>query len=361
MKRVLIALLLIPLLSSECYAVNTEVFGIGEAEKQLPEDVRYIAGEIEADGGYDASSALSRLGDSALDAVKLELRKNGQLIASMLSIGLISALALTMCSDVTMKNFVNIIGVCSEAALLLGGMDSLIASITDTMHTLSNYSRAALPAVFTAAAISGAAVSASAKYGIVCMGLEVLISVSSKLIIPLVYVYIALSLSTGLYKNAVLEAAKRAVKWCTLTIMTAVPLIFSLLLNVTGAISGSADALAVKTARTVISSVLPVVGGIASDAASTVLSAASMVRASAGAMGMTAVCALCIAPFARLLVRFLSFKAGAAVCNAFSGGTVGGFLDEMGNASAMLMGLTGCECIMLFVSFSSAIKAVTGF
>lgn len=361
MKKLLLILLILPLLGSECYAINAaEAFGALDAEAMLPENIQDVTGKLEADGSYDTTAAVGRLAKQAIEAVRNELHGNISLIASMLSIGIASALALTLSKDSSIQYYVNLISVCAEAALLLGNMDALVSSIVDTMQRLSDYSKMAFPAIFTASAISGAAISAPAKYAIVCLGLEVLMSISGKLIIPLVFSFIALALSGCIYKNAVTDMLKRMSKWAAITLMTAVTLTFSLLLSVSGAITGSADALAVKTARTVISTALPVVGGLASDAASAVLSAASMIKASAGALGMTAVCAFCIEPFAKLLVRYLAFKAGASVCTAFSGGCIGSFLDDMGAAAAMLMGLTGCECIMLFISFTSAIKAVTG-
>ena len=360
MRRFLIALLFFPLLVSKCYALEAaDIFGVGEAEAILPSDVRETAGGLEADGSYDTHSAVIRLAKKAVNTLRDEWRGNIELIVSMLSVAFASALALALCENSTIKYYVNLIGVCSEALILLGGMDGLIRSIVDTMRRLSDYAKIAFPTVFTAAAISGAAVSAPAKYGVVCLGLEILMDAAEKFIIPLVYAYIALSLSESIYKNAVTEAVKRFSKWAAVTLMTAITLSFSLILSVSGAISGSADALAVKTVRTVISGALPVIGGIASDAASAVLSAASMIRASAGALGMAAVCAFCIGPFAKLLVRSLAFKAGSALCSSFAGGSIDMFLNDMGNASAMLMGLTGCECIMLFISFTSAIKAVT--
>ena len=361
MKKLLLILLIFPLLTGECHASGLAGdFGAGEAETMLPPEIRNVAGELEADGSFDTTAAVVRLIKHAGEAVRNEIKGNIGLIVSEISIGLCAAFALTFCGDGTNKYYVNLIGVCAEAVLLLGSMDALINSIAETMRRLSDYSKVAFPAVFTASAISGAAISAPAKYAVVCLGLEVLMNLSDKLIIPLVYAFAALSLSGCVYGNAMTDMLKKTSKWAAITLMTALTLTFSLLLSVSGAITGSADALAVKTARTVISGTLPVVGGLASDAAAAVLSAASMIKASVGALGMTAVCAFCIEPFAKLFVRYLAFKAGAAVCTAFSGGCIGSFLDDMGSTAAMLMGLPGSECIMLFISFTSAIKAVTG-
>ena len=123
-------------------------------------------------------------------------------------------------------------------------------------------------------------------------------------------------------------------------------------------LSGTADAAAVKTAKTVISTALPVVGGILSDASASVLSAAGVIRASAGAFSLVAVCALCIAPFARLGVKLIVFKAASAVAETVPNGRMSALLDDIGTAMGILAGTVGSFAVILFFSFTSAIRAV---
>lgn len=68
-------------------------------------------------------------------------------------------------------------------------------------------------------------------------------------------------------------------------------------LTASGAIAGSADAAAVKAAKMTISRAIPVVGGILSDAAETVLAGAGVLRGTVGVVGMLVVLAICLTPF----------------------------------------------------------------
>ena len=92
--------------------------------------------------------------------------------------------------------------------------------------------------------------------------------------------------------------------------------------------------------------------------ASAVLSSAALIRNTAGAVGMIAVCALCAGPFAALLAKSLVIKAGSAVCAAVSGISLSRFLSDIGTAVNLLLGLLGCSAVMLFISLSSAIRTV---
>ena len=76
-------------------------------------------------------------------------------------------------------------------------------------------------------------------------------------------------------------------------LLTAGLLAFVGYLTASGAIAGSADAAAVKAAKMTISRAIPVVGGILSDAAETVLAGAGVLRGTVGVVGMLVVLAIC--------------------------------------------------------------------
>ena len=73
-------------------------------------------------------------------------------------------------------------------------------------------------------------------------------------------------------------------------------------------IAGSADAVAIKAAKFAVSGMVPVVGGILSDAAETVLAGAAAVRSTAGVLGLLAILAITAAPFLKLGFQYLLLK-----------------------------------------------------
>ena len=272
---------------------------------------------------------------------------------------MLCALSGSLCSGKPIKEYINIAGCCAAAVSLLGSVDSIVGETVAALNQLSDYSKAALPAMFTAAAACGAVGSASAKYAATCLALDVLMSVSQKLIIPLVYSYLALAVAGSVFPNSLLSNTARLTKWIAGTIMTAMTIAFSAYIGMTGLVAGSVDAVAIKTARTVISTTLPVVGGIISDASGAVLSAASVIKNSAGVFGLIAVCALCAGPFTVLSVRMLVLKAAAAASDMVPNSRLSGLINSVSTAMGLLLGLLGCCGIMLFISIMAGIKAVS--
>lgn len=365
MRILLFIILMLPGFCSAAYAENGGIYeqaaretGMYEVEKALPEEARDISGTLKVDGSYDTQNAMERLWRELVSRVNAELGENLKAASGLIAIAVLCALSGSLCSSKPLKEYINIAGCCAAAVSLFGGMDSIVSETVAALNQLSDYSKAALPVMFTAAAACGAVTSASAKYAAVCLALDVIMSAAQSFIVPLVYSYLALALAGSVFPNSLLSNTARLVRWLAVTTMTAMTIAFSAYIGMTGLVSGSVDAMAIKTARTVISTSLPVVGGIISDTSAVVLSAASVIKNSAGVFGLIAVCALCAGPFAVLSVKMLVLKATAAASDMVPNSRLSGLIASVGTAMGLLLGLLGCCGIMLFISIMAGIKAV---
>lgn len=364
MKKLVVMLLILPLFSFSAYADSVysdaaAISGADRLEENLNGEARYISGSISQDGVYDAPGALKRLWQSVIEKALEALDDNLNSTAALVGIGLLSSCACCFVTDRTVQSYVDMAGVCVAAAMVMDGVDGLVTQTVSALGDMADYSRAAIPAVFTAAVSCGSVVSASAKYAAVTIAIDILMGMARRLLVPLIYTYLALALSTGIFENPLLRSVKHFIKWSCGTLLTGFTLAFGGFMGISGLVTGSVDALAVKTARTVISTALPVVGGMISDAASTVLAAANMIKNSAGALSLVAVCALCAGPFVILSVKMMLFKMAAAACDMLPNGKLSGFIKDVGSALSMLLGLLGSSAIMLFISFMAAIKVVS--
>lgn len=363
MKKLMISLLIFSLFTVDCYAENitekaADIVGVDSLYETLPEEAKAISGSLENDGQYDSNGALKRLWRSCIEKIDEEIRDNTESFFSLVLINLLCAFCSGLCQERKITEYINIAGISAVATLFMGTMDGMVNQTVEALTQINTYSKISLPAIFTAAAAGGAVVSASARYAALSVGLEVIIDAARDFIVPMIYSYLALSISRGLFNDALVKSVQRFIKWLVGISMTTLTLVFSAYISITGAISGSADAVAVKTARTVISNFLPVVGGMISDAASTILTAANVIKCSAGALSLVAVCALCAGPFIMLSVKMLLFKLAAAACDMVPDIRLSGFISDIGTALSFLLGLLGSISIMLFISIMSLIKAV---
>ena len=76
-------------------------------------------------------------------------------------------------------------------------------------------------------------------------------------------------------------------------------------------------------------------------------------------VGLIAVSVVCAGPLALLCVKRFLFKAVAAAAEAVQNPRLQKLFSCVGSAAGMLMGLLGCNAMMLFLSFTAAMKAVS--
>ena len=353
MRKLLFCLLALLLLTAPVFAEDG--IDVSAVEDSLPEEARETSGALVTDGSYDMRGAIARLADRAKSEITERAKEELREVTRIIAIAVVCAVAESVCVDNRIKEILSVCACASVVILTVGSLDGLASELTEAIRKLCDYARAALPAVFTASAVSGAVVSAGAKYAAVNLCLHVMMDVLQRITLPLIYAYIALCVSRCACPNAVLNAAASTLKWLCITAMT----LLGAYISLTGALTGGADAAAVKGTKTVIASVLPVVGGILSDAASVVLASASIIKSSAGAFALVGVCALCLGPFAAIGVKLLLFRLCAAVASAVEGKRLAVLLGDLSAALGMLLGVLGTVTIMLFISFMAAIRTVS--
>ncbi len=345
--------------AEELYTSTAEKFGADRLDDALTDEEKEISGELSFDGSYDTGGALARLWRSFVQRVVNELEESIAYFTSLIALSLISSLVIAICSSKEPGLYVEIIACAGAAVIAIGSMESIITQTVEAMYRLSDYSKAALPVVFTAAAASGAVSSSAAKFAAVSFALDVLMSIAQKLIIPVIYAFLALAVSSSVFPNPIVAAVQKLCKWAAGTMMSAMTIAFTTYIGMVGAIGTAVDTTAVKAARSLISGTLPVVGGMISDASAMVLSAAGVVKSSAGVFGLITVCLMCMGPFALLSVKMLLFKGVSALAEAMDNKKISTLFSSLGSAMALLLGLLGSCGIMLFISLTAALKAVS--
>lgn len=251
-------------------------------------------------------------------------------------------------------------GAVAVATIAVAQVNSLMGLGRETLGQMETFSRLLMPVVTAACAATGAPVSAAARQSLVLFFLSLLVSLAERLIAPLIYAYVATATAHAALENEGLGRLAALLRRGASALMTGFFTAFVALLAVSGALSGSADAMTQKAAKAALSSFVPVVGGILSDAAEAVAAGAGALRSTVGVLGLLTVLAICILPFLRLGVHYLLYKLSAALCATVCPGPVAALVDDIGSAFALLMGLVGGGGFILYVALITSVKAVTG-
>ena len=209
-----------------------------------------------------------------------------------------------------------------------------------------------------ALSMGGNAVTATALQAATMLVFDLVLRLTESLLVPAVCVYLAVTVVDAAAGNGMLRGLADGVGSLTAGALKLMLTLFTAYLAVAGGVSGNVDRLALKTAKFAVSGAVPVVGGVMSDAAETVLSGASLLRGSVGVFGMVCVTAICLAPFVRAGACCLCFKLGAALLSPLCSDSLRRLLSGIGSGFALLLGMLGASCTILYLELVYAVAMV---
>ena len=344
---------------AETQQAQKAAYGINEAEQAIPQEARELLGDVRIENASDPESLFDRI----LDAVGLNfgeiLRDSLRNVSQILLVGMLTTAFCFLSSGKEHAVLTSMTGAMTAAVLGASQACSCIPQSAEIIRTLSDYSGKLLPALCASAAAGGAITSAGAKYAIASTVLNLFCLVSIRLLIPFAYQFTALVIAAHVFQNDLLLSVASVAKRLLKLLMLGTAGILSVLLALTGAVQGAADTVAAKAAKATVSTVLPVVGGILSDAAATLASGASYMCSGIGIVGIACVLSVCVLPYLMLGAHYLLYRCMSAFCASVADHRFSGLLNGLSDVYAILMGLTGTAAFAVCASILSLTRAVS--
>lgn len=361
-KLLLIFIFLLTLFSVPCHAADFETEQWQSIDTAAVERAASDSGvEEHLNASFRLSNALSNVARKGADTLRTAIRKSAKSGGILLLVVLFSELAGAI-SETAGGNQTPaaIIGVAAVTAVSVADVSSLMGLGREAVGKIDDFSTLLIPVVTTCGAASGHVSVSTARQVATVFFSDVLIRLIDRVLIPSVYLYTAACAASAAVENRGISELAKLLKWVVTTVLTTLLLAFTGYLSLTSAAAAGADAVTVRMTRTVIASMVPVVGGILSGATETVLSGAMVMRNIAGTFGVAAVLGLCVTPFLRLGVQFLVYRVVAVLASVMSQGRVPKLIDDIAGAFALVLGMTGAAALLVMISLLGTVSLGVG-
>jgi len=357
MKRVLIFLLLCFVLAPVCRAREEGVWQALNVD-ELSRAAKEYGVEVQLTPEPNFEQGVSTLLEQVV-AYMPQVLKTGVRSALML---LVIATLCAMAEGIRAAggeggglNVCMLAGTLAVTAVSASDMSAMMGLGRSTIDSMQGFSKVLVPITAACTAAMGAPAGAAARQVATTLFSNALLTLIDRLLVPVVYAYVAVCSACAAVGNPGLKKVAGLLKWLVTRSLTALLVLFVTYLTVSGTIAGTTDAAALKVAKMAISTAVPVVGGIISNAAETILVGAGMVKNTVGVFGMLAVLAICVVPFLRLGMHYLTYKVTGALTSTLADSRLTELIDNIGTAFALMLGMTGACALLLLVSIISAL------
>lgn len=331
-----------------------------EIDTRALEDYASAATDLPLSPELTLEAGLASLGRRGAEQVRGIVRERLRAGGVILTAALLSALLEPICRETGNGTLARLAGAVTLAGASLGEIGSMAELGRRTVEQLTDFDRLLIPAITTAAAASGSVTGAAARQMATLFAANLLLTLMRGGLIPMVYLYAAACTASAASGREGLDRLAGFFRWVVQETLKWLLILFTAYLSVSGVISGTADKAAAKLTRFAISGMVPVVGGILSDASESLLAGAGLMRSAIGVFGTVAVLGFCLTPFLRLGVQYLICKGAAVLAGVIGGGVVAELAEKLSAAYGLFLAMTGTAALLTLLSLMLTAAVAVG-
>ena len=178
------------------------------------------------------------------------------------------------------------------------------------------------------------------------------------LLIPLLYIYIALSVVNAAISESSLEKLADMCKRIMIWMLRMFLYLFVGYIGITGVVSGATDQMTLKATKLTISGAVPVVGNILSDASEALLVSIGVMKNTAGIYGIFVIFAIFILPFLQIGAQYLLLKLTGILCQITGSKACVTVVDHFAFAMGFLLSMTAGVCVIQLISIICFMRGI---
>lgn len=366
MKKTLIIFLLLLVFAfpvsatGDTYKDTYESLGAERLENSLDSNVREFLNQ----NGIDPSSSdwvnnlsVKNVFSHILDLLRGGIKKPLRSGAAIMGIVLITA-AFTSFGTLT-KGFEPALYAAALAvcAVISGDIWNSVSSSVNAIKGCSTFMLSFIPVFAAVIALSGNTVTSASMSALLLGAAELVSYVSSFAVLPLMGGYLALSISTGvsplLRSSGITDFIKRISIW----VLSLCSTLFVGILGIQTTVNAAADNLAMRTAKFILGTSVPVAGAALSEAVSTISASVMLLRSSMGIYGVVALAAIFLPTLAELLLWRAVLMLTSSMASLFSLEKISGILKAVDTMLSVLVGILLLVAGMFIISLTVVITA----
>lgn len=351
------AAIILCLLTTNCLAAELDTsFDVESVQEALPGEAQALMKGQSPDQSTDFFSQLMQMIGQALREHKSKAGETiGTGLRALVIIGLCQVM--TLSENPYSKKIAAMTGALGMMACCGPTMMRGLELTAKSMDEMTSFSKVLMPIAASTAMSSGSAASAASTYSLTVLFSNLLFQFSEVFVFPILFGCLACALVDAALEQKRLMQLRQFAAMLVDKSLRLLVYLFTGLLTITGVIAGNQDVAALKALKFSISFSVPVVGGIISDAAETVLSGAFFLKNTVGTFGMLAVLAISMVPFFSLALDYLLMR-GVCALGGVMESSVTGLLEMLASCIGYFMAVIGCCVYLNLLACVSLIRMV---
>lgn len=340
------------------YEEQLAASGAGELVERLPADALALLETLQLDGlsqtdfaGLELSSVLNTLLSLLRDNTVVPL----QVLVSLLAVVVLSAMfgGLQGLSDrAPLKHTYQTVSVLAAAGFLLTSVNSLVKAVQAAVDSVNVFMLSFVPVYGVIVASGGSPTAAISYQTTLLTAAELFMQGVRVTVLPLLLVSLALgcvgTVADGFCLSSFSVTFYKVVLWGMGLFST----VFSGVLSIQQMVAAAGDSVSSRAVKFSLASFVPVVGGVLSEAYSTVVGCAGLLRSTVGAFGVVATLVIVLPSLLSCVVWNVCLSLGGNAAALFKLDALEKLCRCIGGAVRVLIAVLAVSGLMMIVSTS---------
>lgn len=363
---IIIAIIFIPkTVKAEDNTIVTqkETFGINS----FIENSKQYTGEFFADADISEilNSAISGKVDNSkiykkiLNILGTEVQTGIKSLLSILAIIIIHSILKSISESLendSISKLIYYVQYIAIVTIIMSNFSDIINLVKQTSNNLIGFMNTLIPVLVSLMLYTGSITTTSILEPIILFLINFIGNLIQNILIPIILIIASISIISKISDQVQVAKLSKFLKSSTLWFLGIILTIFVGIVSLEGTLASSVDGITAKTAKSIVSSAVPVVGKILGDVVDSVLGCGIILKNAVGFVGVVIIISICIVPILKLSVLTISYKLVASISEVIADAKIVKLLDEMGDIFKILLGILFTIFFMVIIGTTLLIK-----
>ena len=240
--------------------------------------------------------------------------------------------------------------------LIMSNFTEIINLVKNTANDLVGFINLLMPLLLTLMIYTGSIATSSILEPVILFAINLIGNLIKDILIPVVFIIVIFSIISKISERIQIEKLSKFLKSSVIWGLGVILTIFVGVVSLEGTLSSSVDGITAKTAKTAVSTVIPVVGKILGDVVDSVLGCGIILKNAVGIVGVIIIIGICIMPIIKIATLCIMYSLASAIVQPVADGKIVKILDEMGGVFKLLLGILCALSVLLIVGITLVVR-----
>ena len=226
----------------------------------------------------------------------------------------------------------------------------------DTINDVTNFINLLIPLLITLMLTTGSIVTTNIFQPVLIFLSSFIGNFVEDFVIPILLISIVLSIVSNISEKVQVDKLSKSLKTFIIWSLGIALTLFTCVLSLEGTLSSNVDGITAKTAKSAVSSLIPVFGKIMGDTVDSVIGCSNILKNSIGIVGIIVIISIIALPTMKILIMWLSFKITSAICEPVADVRIVKLMEQIADGYKVLLAILLSISMIFIISITLVMK-----